>query len=146
MMDSVLISSFASFAKLEIGGPKEILIMWLRSRMMVRLMEALCRALAKMLPEEMLPNPKKEEFFTEVSRRNKSFMIGLVSPFTLSLNLDTTRWNQRWTSMKSIVVIRIQFKGSWVPPRSTTPQTQKLPSMANNGKCMGTRRNRTSNF
>ena len=100
------LSTFTSFAKQQVGGPREILIMWVRSRLMIKILEFMSKVYChNNLPEEMLTDSYKELTFTQMSRRMKAHMVGMESPSFLSLNLDTTRWSQRWASTKSLMVI-----------------------------------------
>ena len=55
--------------------------------------------------EDMLSQPNKEEVFTNTSGNVKAWMNTMRNAALISLNLDTTRWNQRWTSMKSLLII-----------------------------------------
>ena len=104
-LNSKLLSTFASFAKQQVGGPREILIMSVRSHLLIKILESLAKVFCTKLPEEMLTDSNKEITFTQMSNKMKAYMTKMEFPSFASLNSDSTTWNQRWTSTKSLFLL-----------------------------------------
>nr|WGH72968.1 MAG: putative RNA-dependent RNA polymerase [Trichoderma gamsii negative-stranded virus 1] len=88
---------FTIFPKAQIGGPREILIMHFKLRIMVKFLETISRELCSIHPKEMLTkNDRKAEIqsskmaeYKEILNNNKKIgRKGIV----MSLNADASKW------------------------------------------------------
>ncbi|CAE7247538.1 R1A1-element\ORF2 [Symbiodinium sp. CCMP2456] len=80
--------------------------MALRVRLCVRLLEQIFRSYNSEIVSEMLTEILKTEKFTDISLVHRNFRKGDKKAFSLSFNSDSTRWNQRWVSAKSYIVLK----------------------------------------
>lgn len=92
-MDAV----FTIFPKSQIGGPREILIMSIKTRVMVKFYETIAKELCKIHPKEMLTKDRsKAELQSSVMNDYRQMMknskkSGLTT-MVMSFNSDASRW------------------------------------------------------
>jgi hypothetical protein len=94
----ILEAFFSLFPKAQIGGPREILIQAVTTRIFVKFMERMCVGLAKLHSKEMLTGDKEKlRIQTETLRSFKQKAIRARfqgrKVCTASLNADASRWS-----------------------------------------------------
>ena len=116
-------ATFSSFAKRQVGGPREIFIMEIELRILVKLLEAIFKTFNKKMEVEMLTSEDKVSRMRNISLSHDELRRREKKGLTFHVNADVTRWNQNWTAHKtSLAILALEL------PRSLEDRLLSLSS------------------
>lgn len=98
-------ATFSSFAKRQVGGPREISIMEVELRILVKTLEVIFKMANTKIEVEMLTADDKVSRMKNISLNHDSMRSSKGPSLAFHACSDVTRWNQNWTSQKTSLSI-----------------------------------------